>query len=47
MIKSIVFRLIRLQDLAISIAVSYLSPVKIHILIFAFISILIVSGTSS
>lgn len=47
MIKSIKLRSIMLQDLPISIAVSYLSPVSTHILIPAFIKSFIVFGTSS
>lgn len=46
-ISSIESSLIKLQLLPISIAVSYLSPVKTHILIPAVISFSIVSGTSS
>ena len=40
-------RLMRLQDFAISMAVSYLSPVRIQTLTLASIRCLIVSGTSS
>jgi len=40
--KSIVLRSIKLHDFPISIAVSYLSPVKTHILMFADIKSLIV-----
>jgi len=47
MIMSISSRLIRLQDLAISMAVSYLSPVSTHNLMFASIRCLMVWGTSS
>jgi hypothetical protein len=47
MIISISLRFMRLHDLAISIAVSYLSPVRTQILILASIRCLIVSGTSS